>query len=586
VGTRLQAASQPAYPLLYGLAGFRYCDLLLAAPERAAWQEMLGSARVPRAGLGVPAETNFPEPSASARTPSACETQRKVRSGEDAEANTRDACAPQIQTCRAVSQRAAQTLKWSTELWNHGLLTLALDHLTLGRAALYEAILSHSDIRVPSSELESAVAGLRRAGTTHHIPHALLTRAWLRFLTGARTGPDSAQEDLDEAWEIAERGPMPLFLADIHLHRARLFGRMKAEGGRIVFPERIRGALGEARVALVVIGPWWLRVSHDPADVRNPRRLDDPADWVRREIETLLARDGVAVIPLLLGGAGVPGAGDLPASLRALPERHAMHLRPYPDFERSLGLVIEAVAKLLQVEPFHRHAPAAVEKPPRVAPTRLSVTGREFLGRGNELHLRDEAWGRSAQDKINLVSLIGQGGEGKTALVLHWSARRARDGWPGARRVFDWSFYSQGSSAQSAAGADEFFARALAWFGHTGDVPRDPWTKGETPAALIAAERTLLVLDGLDPLQEPPGDFGGEFKDPSMKALLRALAMRHPGRCVLTSRTALTDLADFVHADGPCVRHPLHALDADAARGVEGPDQELDEAIAWFRGHA
>ena len=46
----------------------------------------------------------------------------------------------------------------------------------------------------------------------------------LLFLTGARTGRDSAQADLDEAWEIAERGPMRLFLADIHLHRARLFG--------------------------------------------------------------------------------------------------------------------------------------------------------------------------------------------------------------------------------------------------------------------------------------------------------------------------------------------------------------------------
>ena len=75
--------------------------------------------------------------------------------------------------------------------------------------------------------------GLRRAGTTHHIPRALLTRAWLRFLTGARTGAESAQSDLDEAWEIAERGPMPLFLADIHLHRARLFGRRKDEGGQM-----------------------------------------------------------------------------------------------------------------------------------------------------------------------------------------------------------------------------------------------------------------------------------------------------------------------------------------------------------------
>ena len=54
-----------------------------------------------------------------------------------------------------------------------------------------------------------------------------------RSLTGASTydqaGPESAQSDLDEAWEIAARGPMPLFLADIHLYRARLFGARNAE---------------------------------------------------------------------------------------------------------------------------------------------------------------------------------------------------------------------------------------------------------------------------------------------------------------------------------------------------------------------
>jgi hypothetical protein len=63
----------------------------------------------------------------------------------------------------------------------------------------------------------------------HCFPPALLTRAWLRFLTGARTGPESAQEDLDEARKIAERGPMKLFLANIHLSRARLFGMKKEE---------------------------------------------------------------------------------------------------------------------------------------------------------------------------------------------------------------------------------------------------------------------------------------------------------------------------------------------------------------------
>jgi hypothetical protein len=59
------------------------------------------------------------------------------------------------------------------------------------------------------------------------LPCGLLTRACLRLLTGNHTGPDSAQSDLDEAFEIAERGPMPLHMADIHLHRARLFGLSK-----------------------------------------------------------------------------------------------------------------------------------------------------------------------------------------------------------------------------------------------------------------------------------------------------------------------------------------------------------------------
>ena len=62
-----------------------------------------------------------------------------------------------------------------------------------------------------------------------YLPRALFTSAWQRSLTGPRAGAESAQSDLDEAWEIAERGPMPLFLADIHLYRARLFAAPNAE---------------------------------------------------------------------------------------------------------------------------------------------------------------------------------------------------------------------------------------------------------------------------------------------------------------------------------------------------------------------
>ncbi|HSL81703.1 MAG TPA: hypothetical protein VLF66_02950, partial [Thermoanaerobaculia bacterium] len=65
-----------------------------------------------------------------------------------------------------------------------------------------------------------AINGLRRAADLTYLPAGLLTRAWLLSALG---DPDGARADLDEAQEIAERGPMPLHLADVHLYRARLF---------------------------------------------------------------------------------------------------------------------------------------------------------------------------------------------------------------------------------------------------------------------------------------------------------------------------------------------------------------------------
>jgi hypothetical protein len=53
-----------------------------------------------------------------------------------------------------------------------------------------------------------------------HLPEGLITAALNHFVRGDNS---SARRDLDQAQQIAERGPMPLYLADIHLYRARLF---------------------------------------------------------------------------------------------------------------------------------------------------------------------------------------------------------------------------------------------------------------------------------------------------------------------------------------------------------------------------
>src|SRR5580704_2739821 len=85
---------------------------------------------------------------------------------------------------------------------NAALLDIALIHLTLGRAALCAAVLEGSGLDQvdPCREtLRQTVDGLRRSGMQNHLPLGLLTRAWLGCLTGARTGSESAQTDLNEA---------------------------------------------------------------------------------------------------------------------------------------------------------------------------------------------------------------------------------------------------------------------------------------------------------------------------------------------------------------------------------------------------
>jgi hypothetical protein len=132
---------------------------------------------------------------------------------------------PEIDACRSVSERATKTLAWEKTWPGAPILDFALHDLSLGRAALYRAILERSSFGDCHTSIDAALSGLRAAGTTHHLPRGLLTRAWLRALEGDRNG---AIADLDEAWQVAERGSMKLHMADVHLYRARLF-KDKAE---------------------------------------------------------------------------------------------------------------------------------------------------------------------------------------------------------------------------------------------------------------------------------------------------------------------------------------------------------------------
>lgn len=224
-----------------------------------------------------------------------------------------------------------------------------------------------------------------------------------------------------------------------------------------------------------------------------------------------------------------------------------------------------------------------------VAPTRLRHSAERLIGREVELARLDAAW---ADPATHVLTIVAFGGVGKTSLVAHWQAELTKRGYDGAR-YFDWSFYSQGTRAQGGASADQFINRALEFFGDT-EMAADaasPWDKGARLAQLVAQRRTLLVLDGLEPLQYPPSSpLAGELRDPAITALLKGLAQRNPGLCVVTTRERVADLTSFRGSTAPEL--PLNRLSTPAGvellrtLGVQGNETELEALVKEVQGHA
>lgn len=188
----MESDDLPWYPVLKYLRNFQYSDLLLAKTEREAWKQVL------RIGK-----------SHSSDSLSACHAVKKVYE--------------------------SRFLTETSDLWYLHLID-TLMHLTQSRATIYSVLLDDSVTSVQQSflakecvNIDVVVEMLRVSGEQYFIVSGLLTRAWQRFLTGERKGINSAQSDLDEAWDIASRGPMRLHMADIYLYRARLFGPLRNE---------------------------------------------------------------------------------------------------------------------------------------------------------------------------------------------------------------------------------------------------------------------------------------------------------------------------------------------------------------------
>jgi CHASE2 domain-containing sensor protein len=104
------------------------------------------------------------------------------------------------------------------------------------------------------------------------------------------------------------------------------------------FPDVIASAIRGCSVMLVLIGPHWMQT------VAGARRIDDPNDWVRREIEAGLQRQEVIVIPVLLDGASAPDEAELPDPIKGLATRNAVSITG-DDLSADIDKVVTSIER-------------------------------------------------------------------------------------------------------------------------------------------------------------------------------------------------------------------------------------------------
>jgi len=249
--------------------------------------------------------------------------------------------------------------------------------------------------------------------------------------------------------------------------------------------QQIETALNRARVVVMLISAHYL-TSQFITDVEIPRILE------RRSVE------GVVVLPVIVSPCSWKKVQWL-SSMQVMPKDGAELAAMNPhEIDRVLAAVAQKVCDFIGGGG-SRTAPTGFDAAgAKVSLYKLPVTGDQLFGREKELEQLDEAW---ADSYTRIVILVAWGGVGKTALVNRWLNQLQEQEYRGAHKVYGWSFYSQGAAEGKQASADEFFLETLAWFGDPQPGAGSAVEKGRRLARLAGQHKSLIILDGLEPLQ-------------------------------------------------------------------------------------
>jgi hypothetical protein len=107
------------------------------------------------------------------------------------------------------------------------------------------------------------------------------------------------------------------------------------------FPQYLTSVVQQADIVLAIIGPQWLEIRAED----GTRRLGDPQDFVRLEVEVALGHR-IPIVPVVVEGAAMPAAAQLPESLRGLTDHNAIAIRGNPDFDGDVNRLAHAIVPL------------------------------------------------------------------------------------------------------------------------------------------------------------------------------------------------------------------------------------------------
>ncbi|NQV27867.1 MAG: SUMF1/EgtB/PvdO family nonheme iron enzyme [Rhodopirellula sp.] len=136
----------------------------------------------------------------------------------------------------------------------------------------------------------------------------------------------------------------------------------------IDFGEFLNAQVSQSDAMLAIIGDQWL----DIRGADGKRRLENPGDFVRIEIQAAL-KQGVPIIPVLVGRATIPIRTDLPRGLKALARRNAAEVRLGRDFHSHLALLVKGLDRVLANE-------ATRDQPDTLLPPPLEDTITNSIG--------------------------------------------------------------------------------------------------------------------------------------------------------------------------------------------------------------